>query len=322
MSADVPVIKKRKNLSVTDSNLVYTLLGDELFATELIINLEKHSCSFTQFHEIDIFESACKETKPAVIIVDELFANNNIVGIDVVAYLKNKRQISAPIIYISTSSDSESRLEAVRAGADRYFCKPVPMKKVIHTVKGLNSHLDDVPYRVMIVDNDVALLECYDSILIESGLIVESISRPLKCFEEIKTFKPDVIVIDMYMPECSGAELVNMIRQDDRWALIPIIFLSAEQDINNQLEAMALGADDFLTKPVHTNKLVATINATAKRARKNVKLNHDLKNTLQENKYQLVTLDEHAIVSATDVAGRIIHVNDKLCDISGLHVMN
>jgi len=119
------------------------------------------------------------------------------------------------------------------------------------------------------------------------------------------------------MPDCSGAELVQMIRQDDRYALIPVIFLSAEQDVNNQLHAMSLGADDFLTKPVHASKLVAIINTAAKRARNNVNLNRNLKSSLQENKYQLVTLDEHAIVSAADVAGRIIHVNDKLCEISG-----
>lgn len=317
LSSDLPVIKKRKRNAFNDSNLVYTLLGDELFATELMINLEKHACNFQHFHEINVLESACKEKNPAVIIVDEAFVDKDIAGIATVAHLKDKLNIATPIIYISSSSGSDSRLEAVRAGADRYFSKPVPMNKIIHTIKSFNSHLDDLPYRVMVIDNDVALLECYDAILTESDIVVESISRPLKAFEKIEGFKPDVIVVDMFMPECSGAELVNMIRQDDRWALIPVIFLSAEQDINNQLEAMTLGADDFLTKPIHANKLVAIINATAKRTRKNVKLNHDLKNTLQENKYQLVTLDEHAIVSSTDVAGRIIHVNDKLCEISG-----
>lgn len=317
LSSDVPVIEKCKSNTFDYSNLVYTLLGDELFATELMINLEKHSCNFQHFHEINVFEPAFKKEKPAVIIIDEDFVDKDIAGIDTVVYLKGKLNIRTPIIYVSSSSKSVSRLEAVRAGADRYFSKPVRMDKVIHTIKGLNSHLDDLPYQVMVIDNDVALLECYEAILTESDIVVESISRPLKGFEAIEDFKPDVIVVDMFMPECSGTELVNMIRQDDRWTLIPVIFLSAEQDINNQLEAMSLGADDFLTKPIHANKLVATINATAKRARKNVKLNHDLKNTLQENKYQLVTLDEHAIVSATDVAGRIIHVNDKLCDISG-----
>lgn len=317
LATDVPVIKKCKSNIFDDSNLVYTLLDDELFSAELTINLEKHVCNFQHFYEINVLESACKEKPPAVIIVDEGFVDKDIVGINTVAHLKGKLNICTPIIYISSLSESESRLKAVRAGADRYFSKPVPMSKIIHTITGLNSHLYDLPYRVMVIDNDIALLECYSAILTESDMVVKSISRPLKGFEAIEDFKPDVIVVDMFMPECSGAELVNMIRQDDRWRLIPVIFLSAEQDINNQLEAMALGADDFLTKPVHANKLVATINTTAKRARKNVKLNHDLKNTLQENKYQLVTLDEHAIVSATDVAGKIIHVNDKLCDISG-----
>ena len=317
LSSDLPVIKTNKNKLQKESGLIYTLLGDELFATELIINLEKHYCNFKHFHELMVIEAACEQQKPAVIIVDVEFTNNDISGVDVVSYLKNHIESCPPIIFISNSADTQLRLEVTRAGADRYFCKPVPMNKVIHTISGLNSDVNDLPYRVMVIDNDIALLECYSAILAESDFIVESISEPLKGFESIEEFKPDVILIDMYMPDCSGAELVHMIRQNDQWALIPVIFLSAEQDINNQLEAMALGADDFLTKPVHANKLTATVNATAKRARKNVKLNRDLKNSLQENKYQLVTLDEHAIVSVADVAGRIIHVNDKLCDISG-----
>ena len=317
MSADVPVITKIKQKTLEENNLVYTLLGDELLATELILNLEKKSCNIQNFHDLQRIETACEQQKPAVIIVDVDFNNNDIAGVDVISCLKNKIKLCPPIIFISDSNDAEARLLAARAGAERFFSKPVAMNRVIHAIKGLNSQADDLPYRVMIIDDDVEMLKCYAAILLESELIVEAMSEPLKGFSAIDTFNPDVIVIDMYMPDCSGAELVHMIRQDDRYALIPVIFLSAEQDINNQLQAMSLGADDFLTKPVHAKKLVATINATVKRARNNVKLNRDLKNSLQENKYQLVTLDEHAIVSVTDVAGRIIHVNDKLCDISG-----
>ena len=315
--SEAPAINIVKVIQNNKSDLVYALLGDGVFTTGLVSNLEKHSFNVQLFHKLSVFEESYEEEKPMVIIVDVDFIDGDIAGIDVVSFLKNKFKSCVPVVYISNSTEAESRLEAARAGADRFFCKPVAMNKIIHTIKGLNSHLDNLPNRVMIVDNDVYLLECYATILSESGLIVEAVSAPLKAFSLIKTFQPDVIVIDMYMPECSGAELVNMIRQDDQWALIPVLFLSAEQDINNQLEAMSLGADDFLVKPVHANKLIATINATAKRARKNAKLNRDLKNALRENKYQLVTLDQHAIVSTTDVAGRIINVNDKLCEISG-----
>lgn len=316
-SSEVPTINTVKVIQHNESNLVYTLLGDEVFATELVSDLGKHSYNVQLFHKLSIFETSYEEEKPAVIIIDVDFIDADITGVDAVSFLKNKIKSCVPIVYISNSTKAELRLEATRAGADRYFYKPVAMNKIVHTVKGLNSHLDESPNRVMIVDNDASLLECYATILSEAGLIVEAVSAPLKAFNLINIFKPDVIVIDMYMPECSGAELVNMIRLDDQWALIPVLFLSAEQDINNQLEAMSLGADDFLVKPVHANKLIATVNATAKRARKNVKLNRDLKSSLRENKYQLVTLDQHAIVSTTDVAGRIIHVNDKLCEISG-----
>ena len=317
VSSEVPVINTIKAIQNNEGNLVYALLGDGLLATELVSNLGKLTYNVQLFHKLSVFEATYEEEKPAVIIVDVDFIDGGIAGVDAVSYLKNKIESCVPIIYISDSTEAASRLEAARAGADRYFCKPVAMNKIIHTVKGLSSHSDGLPFRVLIVDNDVAILECYAAILSEAGLIVDATSEPLKGFNRIETFQPDVIVIDKYMPECSGTELVNMIRQDDQWALIPILFLSAEQDITNQLEAMSLGADDFLVKPIHANKLIATVNATAKRARKNVKLNQDLKNSLRENKYQLVTLDQHAIVSTTDVAGRIIHVNDKLCEISG-----
>ena len=310
-------IKTNKLTQKVGSNLVYTLLGNDDFAAELILNIEKHSCVVKHFHQVCVLEAACEVEVPAVIIVDEDFSEGNSVGINTVFTLKNNIEECAPVIYISSSDEAEDRLIAVQAGAERYFCKPVAMNEIVHTIKGLVSLDDHLPYRILIVDNDIPLLECYETILSESGLIVEAMSAPMKAFNNIDIFQPDVIVIDMYMPDCSGAELVNMIRQDNRWELIPVIFLSAEQDINNQLEAMALGADDFLVKPINSNKLIATVNTTAKRARNNVKLNRNLKNSLQENKYQLAALDEHAIVSSTDVAGRIIHVNDKLCEISG-----
>lgn len=317
LSTVPPKIKKYKPKAMPRGSLIYTLLGNEVFAAESINNFEKKLCNCQHFHKLNVLEAACENKKPSAIIIDDEFVDGEAKGIEVVSYLKNKIENCAPIIYVDDLSTAQLRLDAVRAGVDRYFAKPVKMNEILQSIIGLSSDLEHLPYRVMVIDNDEALLECYSAILTEAEVIVEAITEPLKGFNAINDFKPDVIVVDMYMPECSGAELVQIIRQDDHWALIPVIFLSAEQDINNQLDAMALGADDFLTKPIHANKLVATINATASRARKNVKLHHELNSIIQENKYQLIALDEHAIVSMTDVAGRIIHVNDKLCDISG-----
>lgn len=316
-SSERTLLKKNKSENKKKSNMIYTLLGDIVFSDELSLYLEKNSYQVKTFNNIIDLIKHYTVDLPAVIIVDVDFNDDGSSGVETIINIKNYPEIDTPVIYISNSSEAGFRLEATRAGAERYFCKPVMMNRIIHTINGLSAQSDDLPYRVLIVDNDAVILECYATILTESNIIVETIRDPLKTFLAIETFKPDVTVIDMSMPDCSGTELVHMIRQDDRWLLMPILFLSGEQDINNQLDAMSFGADDFITKPVHMNKLVAIVNANAKRARKNIKLNSDLKSSLRENKYQLATMNQHAIVSVADVAGRIIHVNDKLCEISG-----
>ena len=71
----------------------------------------------------------------------------------------------------------------------------------------------------------------------------------------------------MYMPECSGPELAKMIRQCNRFDSIPIIYQSGEEDLDKQLKAMREGADDFLTKPVRPDALIATVRNRVARAR-------------------------------------------------------
>ena len=317
LSNDTPIRKSKKIKSSRKEKTVYSLLGDDVFSSELTPQVEKNNCNIQRFNTLSEIKTACENKNPMAIIVDSDFVDGDIAGVTAVEYLKKQVNACPPVIFVSDENDVNYRLKIARAGVDRYFCRPTKVNKIIQTLMGLNSELDNIPYRVLIVDDDLILLECYSIVLMESDMVVLSESKPLEAFDAIEKFLPDVIVLDMYMPECSGKELVSMIRQDDRWALIPIIFLSREQDINNQLQAIEFGADDFLVKPINTNKLVATINASAKRARKNVKLNFELKKSLRENKYQLITLDQHAIVGITDVGGRIIHVNDKLCEISG-----
>jgi len=69
------------------------------------------------------------------------------------------------------------------------------------------------------------------------------------------------------MPECSGMELAKLIRQQDAYISIPIVFLSTENNVNKQLAALGLGGDDFLTKPITDKHLVLSVAARVQRAR-------------------------------------------------------
>lgn len=105
------------------------------------------------------------------------------------------------------------------------------------------------------------------TILAKTGMIVEYETNPSKALEALTAFKPDLILLDLYMPQLSGLDLSRIIRQDLRFLSVPIVYLSRETEVNKQLEALNTGADDFLLKPVKYKFLFYSISSRIKRAR-------------------------------------------------------
>jgi diguanylate cyclase (GGDEF)-like protein len=93
------------------------------------------------------------------------------------------------------------------------------------------------------------------------------VSQPEHVLDAISEFNPDLVLMDMYMPDCDGYEVAKIIRQNDTLTSLPIVFLSSEQDLKKQLEVMTIGADDFLTKPIEPEHLVSSLNHRIKRHR-------------------------------------------------------
>ncbi|MDC6636318.1 diguanylate cyclase, partial [Leclercia adecarboxylata] len=76
-----------------------------------------------------------------------------------------------------------------------------------------------------------------------------------------------VLLLDVNMPDCSGPELAQMIRLHDEWLRVTIIYLSAETDAHRQMAALLKAGDDFITKPISDNALVAAVYSHSQRAR-------------------------------------------------------
>jgi hypothetical protein len=315
--SDVPYIQPQETKQSQGGNLIYLADDDELFAADLCTRLEHADYRVRHFARLADFEAACEQQCPAAVIMDMVFAESDVAGADVVARLKAKVEICPPVIFISVRDDISTRLAVARTGGHRFFCKPLNMDQFIPTLDGLTARLRIKPFRVLLVDDDEALLEYYVTVLTEVGMEVKTLSNPLHALTLLADFKPDITVLDVYMPACTGPELAQVIRQDDAWAMMPIMFLSTEVDLNRQLAAMNLGGDDFLVKPVDADHLVAAITTRAKRARWTNRLNVDLQSALRESEYQSITMGQHNIVSIANVAGEITHANDKFCDVSG-----
>ena len=172
-------------------------------------------------------------------------------------------------------------------------------------------------WRVLLVDDDETVLSAHAAILQQAGMDVLPLSRSSEVIEAVKRFEPDVVLLDVYMPEASGPQIAAALRDMDDWLHLAILFVSSETDLTQQLLALDLGGDDFLIKPVQPAHLVAAVNARARRARHNLGVQRRLQPALYERERDHLALDHHAIVCITDPSGHLTYANDRFCDTSG-----
>jgi diguanylate cyclase (GGDEF)-like protein len=173
-----------------------------------------------------------------------------------------------PLIIISDSSDFSLRLAAARAGARGFFTRPLDVPKIVDCLEQIIRKEEASPYRVLIVDDDLLLAEHFRLVLEASGMEVHTESQPEKVLDRLSTVRPEILLMDVHMEGCSGPELANIIRMEEEWVGIPILYLSGEKDMNAQIRALESGGDDFITKPVDNAYLAATVSAHVSRARR------------------------------------------------------
>jgi len=170
-------------------------------------------------------------------------------------------------VLVGDEDDFASRLRSVRYGADAFLALPVDVTHLVDRVETLMSDRDAEPYHVLIVDDDPDQVSSTALILQNAGMITSVVTDPRNIFRVMVEYQPELILMDMYMPDCTGAELAGIIRQNDNFVGIPIIFLSVETDPDKQLSAIQAGGDGFLVKPFNGDHLVASVRHRASRMR-------------------------------------------------------
>ncbi len=180
---------------------------------------------------------------------------------------QRSRSASLPVIAISDSASFDEQLRAVRAGAQGYFTKPVDLAALESRLERCFASLQSEPFRVLVVDDDTELAERFEAVLSNADMLVEKVMDPQSLLEQLDSFQPDVILMDVSMPQVSGPELAQLIRLHDIWLRIPIVYLSAETDAVRQMAALLKAGDDFITKPISDSALVTTVYSRAQRAR-------------------------------------------------------
>ena len=209
------------------------------------------------------------ETTPAVLLVrvDHDLESDGNSTIEAVTSLADEIGEMPPTVFLADDFDLKTRLESVRVGAKAFFVRPFSPIDLVDALDILTMPREDEPFRVMIIDDDKRLLELFSTVLMHAGMEVEALNEPLRVLEALSDFRPELILLDQYMPDVEGRELAAVIRQETAFLSIPIVFLSAETNQDVQLELMKIGADEFLTKPISPERLVTAVSIRAERFR-------------------------------------------------------
>lgn len=120
--------------------------------------------------------------------------------------------------------------------------------------------------KILVVDDETDLLDLIEYNLTKENFEVVTATDGLKGIKKAKAEKPDLVLLDIMMPKLNGLEVCDMMRNDSELKDIPIIFLTARSDERTEVEGLNTGADDFMTKPISTVKLVSHIKAVLRRS--------------------------------------------------------
>jgi PAS domain S-box-containing protein len=291
---------------------------------ELLVSLIKEQAKHFEYKVIPLLttedlEAAIDKHQPAAILIDVVFPDARHSGIEIINQLKAKHKINCPVIFMSNRCDVEVRLDALRAGSNAYIVKPLEILELIRVLDRLTQKLTKKKSRILIIDDDPLTARLYQTALTGNGFICETTVNPMDVINKALAFSPDAILLDINMPGCSGFELAEIIRQDDGFAHIPLLFLTATHTSEQEIHAMKSGGDDFLDKNADLSTLIAIIRGHVQRYKELDSMLARLKR--DEVRFRSVTSSSSDAIISTDEKGRIVFWNEGAENIFGFSAL-
>ncbi len=180
--------------------------------------------------------------KPSLIVLDVLMPEMD--GFEVIRELKtDKSTESIPVIIISVSDDKET---GMALGASRFLTKPVDYERLLNEIKTM---LPGVPNpRILVVDDDPIIRKQLTGLLNERQYISDSVVGGAEAVESVVLKPPDLVILDLLMPETDGFSVLKQIRRNPRTRDIPVLVLTAKDLTKKDKEDLARSVHNVLTK--------------------------------------------------------------------------
>ena len=174
---------------------------------------------------------------------------------------------ASQLFYLGVQSAIEPIVELMRAGIDVTIPAEDQPAMVLNCVLDLVQSNEQEQYRVLVVEDSRVAVALIQRTLAQHDIDTFAINDPAQLLEALEAYKPDLVLMDMYMPRFNGVEATRVLRQMAAYSALPIVYLSGESDVGMQVEALRLGGDQFLIKPFNPVLLAAVVKTRIERFR-------------------------------------------------------
>ena len=251
--------------TITNANLL-------LISADVQLAQELQQLSSTQgmgWHQVDDLTQAVawSNSNPCyATIIDTETVTNQQECLRLISKL-NVGNVTTPTVVLSNTDSLNNRLAAIRAGASSFLVKPQTPSQIWQITSKLIEQNHQAIASILIVDDDVVFLDTLRSLLQPWGIKVSTLESPSRFWSILQATQPDLVILDVEMPEINGIELCQALRSAPDWQELPVLFLTARQDAQTIQQIFEIGGDDYISKPIVGAELIARINNRLDRSR-------------------------------------------------------
>ncbi len=203
--------------------------------------------------------AVCAERPPTIVLLDLTFPPDGMTDAYALLSELSAARPPVPVLVLTGTGVFTDRVEAARRGSRAFLPKTLLPSEVLDAVEQFLARDRLATTRVLVVDDDPAVLDAMRVLLEPHDLEVSTLADPLRFWEKLEEVAPELLILDVDMPGVNGPELCRTVRNDPRWSGIAVIFATVHTDIATVEEVFSAGADDYVTKPVVGPELVSRV---------------------------------------------------------------
>ena len=130
----------------------------------------------------------------------------------------------------------------------------------------MSSTLQQRMKKILIVDDEEDVTDLLEYNLKTEGYVVSTINDPLQIMGAAKSIQPDLIILDIMMPDLNGMQICRMLKADSLMEKVPVIFLTAKGEVEDRIQGLETGADDYICKPFDIREVKLRVQTLLKRS--------------------------------------------------------